>query len=117
MVFVSLPLDAYDLLSDVLPSTTYTTSTNIIGKHIELRSDTFTKPTPGMRQAMMAAEVGDDCYKEDKTCARLEETVAGKLSKLWWGVIGVDIPFSQTTHHACTVLYRFTWERGGYVLC
>ena len=47
-------------------------------KHIELRSDTFTKPTPGMRQAMMAADVGDDCYKEDKTVARLESTVASK---------------------------------------
>ena len=54
-----------------------------VGKHIELRSDTFTKPTPGMRQAMMAAEVGDDCYKEDKTVARLEERVAGKLLFGW----------------------------------
>ncbi|HSF56713.1 MAG TPA: beta-eliminating lyase-related protein, partial [Candidatus Binatia bacterium] len=32
---------------------------------IDLRSDTVTKPSPAMRQAMAAAEVGDDVYLED----------------------------------------------------
>jgi threonine aldolase len=44
---------------------------------IDLRSDTVTKPTAGMRAAMAAAEVGDDVYGEDPTVRRLEERVAG----------------------------------------
>ncbi|WP_370651698.1 low specificity L-threonine aldolase [Frankia sp. Cj3] len=43
---------------------------------IDLRSDTVTRPTPGMREAMARAEVGDDCYGEDPTVAALEERVA-----------------------------------------
>ena len=43
---------------------------------IELRSDTVTKPSPGMRQAMAAAEVGDDVFGEDPTVNSLEERVA-----------------------------------------
>jgi threonine aldolase len=39
---------------------------------IDLRSDTVTKPTPGMRQAMARAEVGDDMVGEDPTVNRLE---------------------------------------------
>ena len=43
---------------------------------IDLRSDTVTRPTPAMRQAMAAAEVGDDVYGEDPTVNRLQETLA-----------------------------------------
>lgn len=43
---------------------------------IDLRSDTVTKPTPAMRQAMAEAEVGDDVYGEDPTVRRLEELAA-----------------------------------------
>jgi threonine aldolase len=39
----------------------------------DLRSDTFTKPTPGMLEAMMSAEVGDDVFGEDPTINALEE--------------------------------------------
>ncbi len=46
---------------------------------IDLRSDTLTRPTDAMREAMARAEVGDDVYGEDPTVARLEETVAGLL--------------------------------------
>jgi threonine aldolase len=46
---------------------------------IDLRSDTVTKPTPGMRRAMAEAEVGDDVYGEDPTIAALEEKVAGLM--------------------------------------
>ena len=43
---------------------------------IDLRSDTLTRPTPEMRAAMAAAEVGDDVYGEDPTINRLEERAA-----------------------------------------
>lgn len=48
---------------------------------IDLRSDTVTKPTPAMKAAMMAAEVGDDVYGEDPTVKRLEEYVADYFGK------------------------------------
>ena len=48
---------------------------------IDLRSDTVTKPTAGMRAAMAAAEVGDDVYGEDPTVNRLEERVAVMFGK------------------------------------
>ena len=44
---------------------------------IDLRSDTLTRPTEAMRQAMARAEVGDDVYGEDPTVRLLEERVAG----------------------------------------
>jgi threonine aldolase len=47
----------------------------------DLRSDTLTRPTPGMRAAMAAAEVGDDVYGEDPTVRALEERVAALLGK------------------------------------
>jgi threonine aldolase len=50
-------------------------------KQIDLRSDTVTKPTPGMRAAMAAAEVGDDVYGEDPTVNRLEAHAAAMLGK------------------------------------
>ncbi len=43
---------------------------------IDLRSDTVTRPTPGMREAMATAEVGDDVYGEDPTVNALEAEVA-----------------------------------------
>src|ERR1700741_1269960 len=48
---------------------------------IDLRSDTVTKPTPAMRAAMAAAEVGDDERDGDPTMRRLEERVAALLGK------------------------------------
>ncbi|SDL49546.1 low-specificity L-threonine aldolase [Pseudomonas indica] len=46
---------------------------------IDLRSDTVTQPTPGMREAMLQAELGDDVYGEDPTVNRLEAYLAGRL--------------------------------------
>jgi threonine aldolase len=43
---------------------------------IDLRSDTVTRPTPGMRRAMADAEVGDDVYEEDPSIRALEERTA-----------------------------------------
>lgn len=52
----------------------------------DLRSDTVTLPTPAMRAAMAAADVGDDAYADDPTVATLEQRVAGLLgaeAALW----------------------------------
>ncbi len=52
----------------------------------DLRSDTVTRPTAAMRQAMASAEVGDDVYREDPTVRRLEErtaAIAGKAAALF----------------------------------
>ena len=48
-------------------------------KPIDLRSDTVTRPSPEMRAAMAAAEVGDDVYGEDPTVNRLEAIAAERL--------------------------------------
>ena len=48
---------------------------------IDLRSDTVTKPTPAMRQAMFEAEVGDDVYGEDPTVNLLEQKAAAVFQK------------------------------------
>lgn len=48
---------------------------------IDLRSDTVTKPSPGMLDAMYHAEVGDDVYKEDPSVNALEEYVADFFGK------------------------------------
>jgi len=50
-------------------------------KIIELRSDTFTKPTEAMRKAMYEAVVGDDVYLEDPTVNQLEQMAAEKFNK------------------------------------
>lgn len=48
---------------------------------IDLRSDTVTRPTPEMREAMARAEVGDDVYGDDPTVRALEERTAALLGK------------------------------------
>jgi threonine aldolase len=48
---------------------------------IDLRSDTVTKPTLAMREAMANAEVGDDVFGEDPTVKRLEATAAQAVGK------------------------------------
>lgn len=48
---------------------------------IDLRSDTVTKPTPEMREAMAKAPVGDDVYGEDPTVNRLQGIAAERLGK------------------------------------
>jgi threonine aldolase len=48
---------------------------------IDLRSDTVTRPTEGMRRAMFEAALGDDVFGEDPTVNRLEEYLAGLLGK------------------------------------
>lgn len=57
-----------------------------MSSHIDLRSDTVTRPTPAMREAMASAPVGDDQFGEDPTINALQERVAallGKEAALW----------------------------------
>lgn len=48
---------------------------------IDLRSDTVTRPTPGMLKAMMEAPVGDDVFGDDPTVNRLQDVVAERAGK------------------------------------
>ena len=50
-------------------------------EYIDLRSDTVTKPSPEMREAMAEAEVGDDVYMDDPTINTLQEKAAEMLGK------------------------------------
>jgi threonine aldolase len=90
---------------------------------IDLRSDTVTRPTPGMLAAMMSAKVGDDVFGEDPTINELEERTAALFGK----ETGLFVPSGtmanqiavrvqcrpqdeillETTSHICL------WEAGG----
>ena len=48
-------------------------------KPIDLRSDTVTKPSPAMREAMARAEVGDDVFGDDPTVNKLQEVAAARF--------------------------------------
>src|ERR1019366_89784 len=76
---------------------------------IDLRSDTFTKPSPEMRQAMFEAEVGDDVYGEDPTINRLEKRAAevfGREAALFVpsGTMGNQIAIKLHTHHGQEII-------------
>jgi len=64
---------------------------------IDLRSDTITKPSNPMRQAMAAAEVGDDVYGEDPTVNRLQERVAEMMGK----EAGLYVPSGTMGNQVC----------------
>jgi threonine aldolase len=71
---------------------------------IDLRSDTVTRPTAAMRQAMAQAEVGDDVFGEDPTVKGLEEKVAaltGKEAALFVpsGTMGNQVAIALHTRH------------------
>lgn len=70
---------------------------------IDLRSDTVTKPTPAMRAAMAAAEVGDDVYAEDPTVNKLESRAAEIFAReaaifVPTGTMGNQIAIHLHTH-------------------
>ncbi len=76
---------------------------------IDLRSDTVTKPTPGMREAMLRAEVGDDVYGEDPTVNALEEMAAARVGKeaalfVPSGVMGNTIALKVHTQHGQEII-------------
>jgi threonine aldolase len=77
---------------------------------IDLRSDTVTRPTAGMRAAMAAAEVGDDVYGEDPTVLALQERVAGMFGM-------DDALFTPTGSMANVLAVRACVGVGQEVLC
>jgi threonine aldolase len=77
---------------------------------IDLRSDTVTRPTEPMRQAMARAEVGDDVYGEDPSVAALEERVAELLGH-------EAALFTVTGSLANLLAVRLLVEGGQEVLC
>lgn len=93
-----------------------------MNKIIDLRSDTVTRPSQGMRKAMYDAEVGDDVFKEDPTLNKLQEMIAellGKESALFVpsGVMGNQICLNVHTNPGDEVIceadaHIFQYESG-----
>jgi threonine aldolase len=79
-------------------------------KTIDLRSDTVTKPTPAMRQAMATAEVGDDVFGDDPTVKELEAYVA----KLFNREASLYVPSGTMANQICL---RAVSQRGWELLC
>ena len=87
---------------------------------IDLRSDTVTRPSAGMRRAMAEAEVGDDVYGEDPTVNRLEERAAevfGREAAIFvpTGTMGNQIAVHLHTRHGQEVIcesrsHLLDWE-------
>jgi threonine aldolase len=89
---------------------------------IDLRSDTVTRPSAGMRRAMAEAEVGDDQYGEDPTVNRLQDRIAGLLGKeaavfLASGTMANQIAVKILTHHGDDVIIgdeaHLVWHEAG----
>jgi threonine aldolase len=90
---------------------------------IDLRSDTVTRPTPGMRAAMAAAEVGDDVFDEDPTIHRLQDRVADLLGT----EAALFVPTGTMANQICVRVHArpgdeliceatshvYVWEAGG----
>lgn len=68
---------------------------------IDLRSDTVTRPTPGMKEAMFYAPVGDDVFGEDPTVNALEE----KIAKLFGMEAAIFCPSGTMTNQIAIRLY------------
>src|SRR5436309_656837 len=77
---------------------------------IDLRSDTVTRPTPGMRAAINAAEVGDDVFNEDPSVNRLQERVAALLGK----EAALFVPSGTMSNQICV---RAHTQPGDELLC
>jgi threonine aldolase len=77
---------------------------------IDLRSDTVTRPTPAMRAAMHAAEVGDDVFYEDPTVNRLQERVAALLGK----EAALYVPSGTMSNQVCVKAHT---QPGDELLC
>ncbi|MGH7576277.1 MAG: threonine aldolase family protein, partial [Longimicrobiales bacterium] len=89
---------------------------------VDLRSDTVTRPTPAMRDAIARAEVGDDALGDDPTVARLEVRVAellGKQSTLFFpsGIMANETALQLLARPGTEVIVEATshfadWELG-----
>jgi threonine aldolase len=90
---------------------------------IDLRSDTVTRPTPGMRKAMAEAEVGDDVFGDDPTVKRLEARTAELLGKeaavfvpsgTMANQMGVGVNTQPGDELLCAATsHVYVWEAGG----
>lgn len=90
---------------------------------VDLRSDTVTQPTPGMKEAMMSAEIGDDVFGEDPSVNVLEKKCAALLgmeaavycpSGTMTNQIGIKIltqPFDEVICYKGAHIYKY--EGGG----
>lgn len=74
---------------------------------IDLRSDTVTRPTPGMMEAIMNAKVGDDVYKEDPTANELEE----KLASMFGMDAALFFPTGSMTNQAAIKMHTQPGEQ------
>ena len=91
---------------------------------LDFRSDTVTRPTPAMRAAMAAADVGDDVFGEDPTVNRLQERVADLLGKeaalfvpsgTMSNLIGVSLHCRPGDEVICEAgCHIVQYEQGGY---
>ena len=79
-------------------------------KAIDLRSNTVTKPSPAMRRAMAAAEVGDDVYLEDPTVNRLQVRAA----EIFGRDAGLFVPSGSMGNLTCIMAQT---SRGQEVIC
>lgn len=77
---------------------------------IDLRSDTVTKPSKGMLDAMMSAKVGDDVFKEDPTVNALEE----RLAKMFGKPKALFFPSGSMANQAAIKLHT---QPGEQVIC
>ena len=92
-------------------------------KFIDLRSDTVTKPTPEMLEAMANAEVGDDVYGDDPTVIKLEKTAAdmfGKESALFFSsgtqanISALLVHCGRGEEYICgQIAHNYKYEAGG----
>src|SRR5215475_3085301 len=91
---------------------------------IDLRSDTVTRPSPEMRQAMASADVGDDVIDVDPTCDRLQKLTAeilGKEAALFMpsgsmtNRVGVRIHCKPGDEFICEAgCHIYNYEQGAY---
>ncbi|HWT18042.1 MAG TPA: beta-eliminating lyase-related protein, partial [Variovorax sp.] len=90
---------------------------------VDLRSDTVTQPTPAMREAMMAAPLGDDVFGTDPSVNALQEKIAALL-----GFEAALLVPTGTQSNLCAILshcgrgdeyivgqqaHSYRWEGGG----
>ena len=90
---------------------------------MDFRSDTVTRPTAGMREAMLNAEVGDDVYGEDPTVNALEEKAAAMLGfeAALYGISGTQTNLLGLLAHCDRghevivgqMAHTYRWEAGG----
>ncbi len=95
-------------------------------KPVDLRSDTITRPTPAMREAMAKAEVGDDVFGEDPTVNELQRRVAKMVNKeaalfVPSGTMANLLAIKSQAQPADTVIlhvdsHPFNYESGGMAM-